>query len=64
MQIKLNIIHFIYMLCGVAKILSTTSLREKSKRKKAVNISYVISWPWTGVSQRKDSYKDKDEDDM
>lgn len=63
MQIKLNIIHLIYMPSGGAKILST-SLRKECKRRNVLNISYVISWPHSCISQRKDSSNDKEEDGL
>ena len=63
MQIKLNNIHSSYMICGVAKILSTIKFKKRDQQKECFkNIPCVILW--TSISQRKDSNNGKKEDGM
>lgn len=50
----LNFMQFIYVI-KVAMILRTNSEEERKD-----NISYVIWWSWTGVSQRMNSYYNKE----
>ena len=60
MQIKLNNIHFSYVVCGVAKILSTIKFKKRDQEKECFkNILCVMLWP-----QRKDSNNGKEEDGM
>jgi len=60
MQIKLNNIYFSYVICGVAKILSTIKFKKRDQAKEYFkSIPCIMLWP-----QRKDSNNGKEVDGM